>query len=78
MPKFCPFAKSECLTEACACYIKAVKPVFISPGIIDPKSLHRYEGCGLVSAIIWQLIDRDIKKEKVCANDGTNTKETDT
>lgn len=65
--KICPLNRSECLTEKCACYIKIVKPSWISRsrGIIDPEQYYRYEGCGLVKAIPWRLINRN--SMKVCA-----------
>ncbi len=68
--KVCPFASaqpqqtnSNCLGEACACYVKMHKPRVLrirGIAVADEKFYLRYEGCGLISHIPWNLV---IKKE---------------
>ena len=57
--KVCPFAaanpqqeNSDCLGDACACYVKMHKPRCIASAeykMADPEYFYRYFGCGLVS-----------------------------
>jgi hypothetical protein len=58
MNKFCPFNKSECLSERCMCYIKITKPSYESSShrILDPTQYYKYEGCGLVTSLPYQVI----------------------
>ena len=65
--KVCPFAaaqpmqkNSDCLGEACACYVKMQKTRLMQTGntsIVDPESFYRYVGCGLVAHIPWELVN---------------------
>jgi hypothetical protein len=69
--KVCPLAaanpqqnSSDCLGEACACYVKMHKRrVFQNQGcqFYDSEFYYRYAGCGLVAQIPWQIV----KIEKV-------------
>ena len=66
--KVCPMAaaypeqhNSDCLGEACACYVKIVKRRSIRIGDFtfeDTKHFYRYRGCGLVTHIPWELKKR--------------------
>jgi hypothetical protein len=67
--KVCPLAaahpeqqNSNCLGEACACYVKMHKPRPLQAGtltIADPEYFYRYRGCGLVTHIPWELTKRE-------------------
>jgi hypothetical protein len=67
--KVCPFAaavpeqkNSDCLGEACACYVKMRKPRLMQTGqikTIDSEFLYRYKGCGLVAHVPWELVKRE-------------------
>lgn len=68
--KLCPLAAAHpdmedasCLGEACACHVNIVKPAWLSRkhSIVDPESYYRYQGCGLVRVIPWQLVKREQK-----------------
>ena len=69
--KVCPFAaanpqqeNSDCLGDACACYVKMHKPRWIASAeykMADPEYFYSYFGCGLVSHIPWQLAKREVK-----------------
>ncbi len=71
--KVCPFAaanpqqeNSDCLGEACACYVKMQKPSLMQTGntsIVDPESFYRYVGCGLVAHIPWELVNPEKNSE---------------
>lgn len=70
--KVCPLAaahpqqeNSDCLGEACACYVKMQKHSLM-PGndsLVDPESFYRYVGCGLVAHIPWELVNREKNSE---------------
>ena len=70
--KVCPFAaanpqqeNSDCLGEACECYVKMHKPCLIPPEQCEVKFFYRYKGCGLVAHVPWELVKReDLKKGK--------------
>ena len=67
--KVCPLAaahpqqeNSDCLGEACACHVKIQKPHLIQTGnrsFVDPVNYYRYDGCGLVAHIPWELVNRE-------------------
>jgi hypothetical protein len=67
--KVCPLAAanlqqndSDCLGEACACYVKMLKPRLLHIGgiaVADEKFILRYEGCGLVTHIPWGVIKKE-------------------
>ena len=69
--KVCPFAaanpqqeNSDCLGDACACYVKMHKPRCIASAeykMADPEYFYRYFGCGRASYIPWQLAKRERK-----------------
>ena len=73
-PKVCPFAaahpqpeNSDCLGEACACYVRMHKPRVMQGNhcqLADPEYFYRYVGCGLVAHIPWELVKREEKQEK--------------
>jgi len=75
--KVCPLAaaypeqhNSDCLGEACACYVKIVKRRSIRIGDItfdDPKHVYTYRGCGLVTHVPWELKKRKEKRKNVKA-----------
>jgi hypothetical protein len=63
--KVCPFAaaipqqkNSDCLGEACACYVKMHKPYLMPTDQCAPKFFYRYKGCGLVAQVPWELVKR--------------------
>lgn len=68
--KVCPLAaanpeqkNSDCLGEACACYIQIRSPRVLTDGkerILDEKHFHHYAGCGLVAHIPWKIINGKI------------------
>ena len=67
--KVCPLASahpqqknSDCMGEACACYVKMQKPRLMQTGntsLVDPQNFYRYDGCGLVAHIPWELVNRE-------------------
>ena len=65
--KLCPFAatdpdvSAECLGEACACHVTMTKPAFLTANIVNPETIYKYEGCGLVNIIPWQLVESESK-----------------
>ena len=70
--KICPLAaanpqqmNSDCLGEACACYVKMNKPRVLhiaNIDVADEKFLLRYEGCGLVTHIPWDVVKKEDKQ----------------
>lgn len=70
--KVCPLAaanpqqqNSDCLGEACACYVKMRKQRILHVGgltLPDEKFYLRYRGCGLISRIPWDVVE--IKADK--------------
>ena len=70
--KVCPFAaanpgqhNSDCLGEACACYVKMEKPRLLHIGgftVADEKFYMRYRGCGLVAIIPWDPVKKEVAK----------------
>ena len=70
--RVCPFAaaqpqqeNSDCLGEACACYVKMHKPRLMETDrckLADPEYFYRYVGCGLVTPVPWELVRREEKK----------------
>jgi hypothetical protein len=68
-PKVCPFAaanpqqeNSDCLGEACACYVKMHKHRLMQTDqckMIDSEFFYRYKGCGLVTHVPWELVKRE-------------------
>lgn len=71
--KTCPFAaahphqeNSDCLGEACACYVKMDKPRLMQANhckLTDPEYFYRYAGCGLVTHVPWELVKREEKQQ---------------
>jgi hypothetical protein len=71
--KVCPLAaahpqqkNSDCLGEACACYVKMDKQLLMqteSSRLVDPEYFYRYTGCGLVAQVPWELIKREKNSE---------------
>lgn len=69
--KVCPLAaahpqqkNSDCLGEACACYVKMHKRLKMQtdPGKLDDSEFfYRYKGCGLVAQVPWELVKREEK-----------------
>ena len=69
--KICPLAaanpdvdNSDCLGEACACYVKMHKPRYLPTEqyrIVDPEFFYRYVGCGLITHIPWELAKHELK-----------------
>jgi len=55
-PKTCEL--TSCIGNKCANYVKVQTPAFIYDNIIDPENYYRYEGCGLVHIIPWELVKR--------------------
>jgi hypothetical protein len=70
--KICPLAaahpqqeNSDCLGEACACYLKIHKHRLMQTDggrFVDPDYFYRYTGCGLVAQIPWDLVKREDKQ----------------
>jgi hypothetical protein len=70
--KVCPLAaanpqqnNSDCLGEACACYVKMRKQRIFHFGgfeVPDEKFYLRYRGCGLISRIPWDLAKKANKQ----------------
>jgi hypothetical protein len=70
--KVCPLAaanpqqkNSDCLGEACACYVKMRKPRVLQIGGIvmaDETFYLHYEGCGLISRIPWDVVEKTADK----------------
>ena len=68
-PKVCPLAaahpqqkNSDCLGEACACYVKMHKRKTMPTDqgkLVDSKFFYRYKGCGLVAQVPWELVNRE-------------------
>jgi hypothetical protein len=64
--KVCPLAaaypqqkNSDCLGEACACYVKMHKHLTMQTErgeLSDTEFFYRYKGCGLVAQVPWELI----------------------
>jgi hypothetical protein len=73
--KVCPLAaahpeqqNSNCIGEACACYVKMHKPRPLQAGaltIADPEYFYRYRGCGLVTHIPWELTKHEDQPKAV-------------
>ncbi len=71
--KVCPFAaahpqqeNSDCLGEACACYVKMHKPRQMQTDhskLADPEYFYRYVGCGLVAHVPWELVKHEEKQK---------------
>ena len=69
--KVCPLAaanpqqnNSNCLGEACACYVKMRKQRVLHVGgfeVPDEKFYLRYRGCGLISHVPWDLTKKESK-----------------
>ncbi len=67
--KACPLAaanpeqkNSDCLGEACACYIKMHKHRLThaeSSRFVDSEYFYRYTGCGLIAHVPWELVKRE-------------------
>jgi hypothetical protein len=67
--KVCPLAaanpqqqNSDCLEEACACYVKMHKPRPLQAdnlAIADPEYFYRYRGCALVTHIPWDPVKQE-------------------
>ena len=67
--RLCPLAaartqqeNSDCLGEACACYVKMHKPRVMQSDrckLLDPEYFFRYVGCGLIAHIPWELAKRE-------------------
>jgi hypothetical protein len=67
--KVCPLAaahpqqeNSDCLGEACACYVKMHKHRLMQADgdrFVDPEYFYRYTGCGLIAQVPWELIKRE-------------------
>jgi hypothetical protein len=76
--KVCPFAaanpqqtNSNCLGEACACYVKMRKQRILHIGgfeVADKKFYLRYRGCGLITRLPWD----PVKKEAAKTTSGTS------
>ena len=72
--KICPLAaaqpqqeNSDCLGEACACYVKMHKPLQLQVAnckFADPEYFYSYSGCGLVTRVPFELVKREEKKMK--------------
>ncbi len=72
--KVCPLAaanptqqNSDCLGEACACYVKMHKQRILHIGgltVPDEQFYLRYSGCGLISRIPWDIVE--FKAKKTC------------
>ncbi len=72
--KVCPFAaahpnqeNSECLGEACACYVKMHKRRLMLAEecrLPDQEFFYRYAGCGLVAQVPWELVRTEDKQKK--------------
>jgi hypothetical protein len=70
--KVCPLAaanpqqqNSDCLEEACACYVKMHKQRILHIDgltVPDEKFYLRYRGCGLISRIPWNIVKFKAKK----------------
>lgn len=53
----------KCIGENCAAYLKMMKPRVFGAGqnaYPDPETYLRYEGCGLVTLIPWQVAKRAV------------------
>ena len=71
--KVCPLAashpqqeNSDCLGEACACYVKMYKHLSMQTDgsrFVDPEYFYRYTGCGLIAQVPWELIKREKKSD---------------
>ncbi len=71
--KVCPLAaanpeqtNSDCLGEACACYIQIRSPRVLTDGqerILDREHFHHYAGCGLVAHIPWKKVKSENNSE---------------
>ena len=69
--KVCPLAaahpqqqNSDCLGEACACYVKIDKPLQVQVDqskLADPKYFCHYACCGLITQIPWELVRSEEK-----------------
>ncbi len=67
--KLCPLAaanpkqeNSDCLGEACACYVQMQKPRVLQNGrskTLDEEHFLCYFGCGLVAHIPWKVANRE-------------------
>jgi hypothetical protein len=71
--KVCPLAaahlqqeNSDCLGEACACYVKMYKHFLMQTDgsrFVEHEYFYRYIGCGLVAQVPWELIKREKKSD---------------
>lgn len=73
--KLCPYKQSEhgdlerlCDKHKCRLWVKLVKDRLLVTGkdsrMVDPDAEYIYEGCGLVTAIPWILVNKTkVKKE---------------
>jgi hypothetical protein len=72
--KVCPLAashpqqeNSDCLGEACACFVKMHKPCLIQTDefeIDNSEFFYRYKGCGLVAQVPWELVKTQRPKKR--------------
>lgn len=74
MSKTCPFQFNplaehplrQCNEEGCRIWVKMMKDRILVTGkhskMADPDSYYVYEGCGLVTAIPWMLVNK-VKKQ---------------
>ena len=71
--KVCPLAaanpeqkNSDCLGEACACYVQIQKPRVLTDGkekLLDQEHFFSYFGCGLVTHIPWKKVECEDNSE---------------
>jgi hypothetical protein len=66
--RVCPFTRgfsgsksTFCVGKNCACYVRVVKPAFITKEIVDSENFYAYEGCGLIRVTAWNLLRRPRK-----------------
>jgi len=72
--KVCPLAashpqqeNSDCLGEACACYVKMHKHLTMQTDqgkLGDSEFFYRYMGCGLVAQVPWELVNSEENPKK--------------
>jgi len=65
--KLCPLAAAHpdmedaiCLGEDCACHVKIHKSNLLSYDgrrFVDPEHYLRYNGCGLVNIVPWEIVE---------------------
>jgi hypothetical protein len=71
--KVCPLAaanpeqkNSDCIGEACACYVQLQKPRVLTNGkekLLDQEHFFSYFGCGLVTHIPWKKVECEDNSE---------------